>query len=294
MPGLTDLSPFVLLVVAAILFAAGITKGIIGIGLPTVAIPLLSTVMPLPTAVAALAIPVLVTNLTQAFGTERIGAVFRVLWPILAGTAGGIVIGVHLLTSLSPDTLKPVIGTVLIGVAVSMLLAPKLHCPDRFATIVSPIAGIGSGILGGLAGQSVPIVSLYLLSRGITGNRFLQLLDVSHLCLDRADVGARQCGRHRLGWRHDLHCLLHTDSVWDVGWPAGSHRHSGSTLPETRARRGRPGWSQYGPPSPVRGVLGARLTRCELCAPVGGEVDLSLPARRPSRVALTGQARSCK
>jgi uncharacterized membrane protein YfcA len=174
MTDLMDLSPFGFIVIAAILFAAGMTKGVIGIGLPTVAIPLLSIVMPLPTAVAALAIPVLITNLAQVFGADRLGSVFRALWPILAGTAGGIVIGVHLLTSLSPDTLKPVIGVALIGVAMSMFLAPRLHCPDRFATVAGPIAGIGSGILGGLAGQSAPIMSLYLLSRGITGNRFVQ------------------------------------------------------------------------------------------------------------------------
>jgi uncharacterized protein len=199
MTGLTDLSPFVLLVVTAILFAAGITKGMIGIGLPTVAIPLLSLVMPLPTAVAALAIPVFVTNLTQAFGAERLGVVFRVLWPILAGTAGGIVVGVHLLTSLSPDTLKPLIGAVLIGIAVLMLLAPKLHCPDRFATVASPIAGIGSGILGGLAGQSAPVVSLYFLSRGITGNRFVQYCSI-YLIFASIGLTLALGGAGAIGW----------------------------------------------------------------------------------------------
>jgi uncharacterized membrane protein YfcA len=174
MTGLIELSPFALIAIAAILFAAGVTKGVVGIGLPTVAIPLLSILMPLPAAVAALAIPVLITNLTQACGTDRIGTVLRVLLPILAGTGGGILIGVHLLTHLGPDTLKPVIGAVLIGVALSMFLAPRLQCPDRFAMIASPIAGLGSGILGGLAGQSAPIMSLYLLSRGITGDRFVQ------------------------------------------------------------------------------------------------------------------------
>jgi uncharacterized membrane protein YfcA len=90
------------------------------------------------------------------------------------GTAGGIAIGVHLLTHLSPDVLKPVIGVALIAVALVMFLSPKVHCPDRFVTLASPIAGVGSGIMGGLAGQSAPIMSLYLLSRGITGTRFVQ------------------------------------------------------------------------------------------------------------------------
>src|SRR5262249_56039317 len=96
MTGLIDLSPFGLIVIAAILFVAGTTKGMIGIGLPTVAIPLLSIVLPLPTAVAALAIPVLITNLAQAFGADRIGAAFRVLWPILAGPAAPTMIRVPL------------------------------------------------------------------------------------------------------------------------------------------------------------------------------------------------------
>jgi uncharacterized membrane protein YfcA len=199
MTGLIDLSPFGLLAIAAILFTAGTTKGLIGVGMPTVAIPLLSIVMPLPTAVTALAIPVLVTNLTQAFGNERIGSVLRSLWPIMAGTAVGIVIGVHLLTHLSPDTLKPVIGLALIGVAVSMLLAPKLRCPDRFVTIASPITGVGSGILGGLAGQSAPVVSLYLLSRGITGDRFVQYCS-TYLIFASTALALALGGAGAIGW----------------------------------------------------------------------------------------------
>jgi uncharacterized membrane protein YfcA len=174
MTGLIELPLFGVLAITPILFAAGLTKGVIGVGMPTVAVPLLCIVMPLPSAVAALAIPVLITNLTQAVGPDRVGVVLQTLWPIMAGTVGGMIIGVRLLTSLSPNILKPVVGAALIGVAVSMLVAPKLHCPERLAPIASPIAGIGSGILGGLAGQSAPILSLYLLSRGITGNRFVQ------------------------------------------------------------------------------------------------------------------------
>ncbi|MGA8402090.1 MAG: sulfite exporter TauE/SafE family protein [Stellaceae bacterium] len=146
--------------------------------MPTVAVPLLSLLLPLPTAVAAVVLPVFITNLSQVFGTDRISVVLRVLWPILAGTVGGVLIGVHLLTGLSPDVLKPIAGVALIVLALLMLLAPKLSCPDRYAPIASPLAGVGSGILGGLAGQSAPVMCLYLLSRGINGNRFVQYLSL--------------------------------------------------------------------------------------------------------------------
>src|SRR5690242_13748674 len=135
---LVQLSPFELLAITAILFAAGTTKGIIGIGLPIVAVPLLSMVVPLPTAVAAPAIPLLVTNLSQAATGDPIPVVLKGLWPILAGTFAGIVAGVYLLTGLSPDLLKPVVGVALIGVAALMLLAPKLVCPDHVAPFAGP------------------------------------------------------------------------------------------------------------------------------------------------------------
>ncbi len=82
--------------------------------------------------------------------------------------------GYQQLTGLSPEILKPVVGTVLIAVAALMLLAPKVNCPDRFAPLAGPLVGVGGGMLGGLAGQPGPIVFLYLLSCGVSGGRFVQ------------------------------------------------------------------------------------------------------------------------
>jgi len=171
---LIDLPLFGIMLLAGILFAAGMTKGVIGIGLPIVAVPLLSLVVPLPTAVAIVAIPLLLTNLAQAYAGDPIPVALKALWPVLAGTAAGLIGGVYLLTSLSPDILKAVVGTALIGVAALMLLAPKLNCPDRLAPVAGPLVGVGGGSLGGLAGQPGPIVFLYLLSRGLNGSRFVQ------------------------------------------------------------------------------------------------------------------------
>jgi uncharacterized membrane protein YfcA len=46
MTSLIDLPAIGILVIVAILFAAGMTKGVVGVGLPTVAIPLLSIMIP--------------------------------------------------------------------------------------------------------------------------------------------------------------------------------------------------------------------------------------------------------
>ena len=62
---------------------AGFVKGVIGLGLPTVAVGLLGLVMLPAEAAALLVVPSLVTNLWQLFAGPRFGALARRLWPML-------------------------------------------------------------------------------------------------------------------------------------------------------------------------------------------------------------------
>ena len=50
---------------------AGTVKGTLGIGLPLVAVPLLATVLDLPTAIALMVVPVLTSNFIQALQGKR-------------------------------------------------------------------------------------------------------------------------------------------------------------------------------------------------------------------------------
>ena len=62
---------------AAIAFAfalAGVVKGIVGLGLPTVAMGLLVVFMPPPQAAAVLVVPSLVTNIWQLAAGPRFAA----------------------------------------------------------------------------------------------------------------------------------------------------------------------------------------------------------------------------
>src|SRR4051812_13182558 len=53
-------------VISCIFFAAGAVKGVLGMGLPTVAMGMLGLVMPVAQAATLLAVPSLVTNVWQA------------------------------------------------------------------------------------------------------------------------------------------------------------------------------------------------------------------------------------
>ena len=75
-----------------IFIAAGLVKGITGMGLPTVAMGLLSILLPLPVAAALLVIPSLVTNVWQLFSGPSLIGILRRLWLmmlfIMLGTIG--------------------------------------------------------------------------------------------------------------------------------------------------------------------------------------------------------------
>ena len=63
------------------LFLGGLLKGVVGLGLPLVAMPLLSFAVPLKTAVALVLVPIFVTNTAQSFQDGLFKPTIRRFWP---------------------------------------------------------------------------------------------------------------------------------------------------------------------------------------------------------------------
>ena len=171
---LIHLHTSVIAAVIVMLVMAGVTKGLIGIGMPIIAVPLLNLVVDLPTTVAILSIPLVISNIPQALEGDKIGVVVRRLLPVFWGLAVGVVIGVHLLASVSVQLLKPIVGGILIVVVVLMLLSPHLIVRRQHEKYLGPIVGTIGGILGGLAALPGPFAFVYILALGLSKDRFVQ------------------------------------------------------------------------------------------------------------------------
>ena len=91
------LDPLLLFIAAAFLLA-GFVKGVIGLGLPTVSMGLLSLVMAPAKAASLLIVPSFVTNVWQLAAGPSFGRLARRLWPMLAGVVVGTLAGTGLLT----------------------------------------------------------------------------------------------------------------------------------------------------------------------------------------------------
>lgn len=144
------------------LFAGGFVKGIVGIGLPLVSMPLLTFGFPLKTSVALMVAPMVTTNLFQAFQGGMFPVALRRFWPLLLTLLVCVAGSTKLLVVLPQQALYVVIGLAVIVIPSLAHLFPKLRVPPAAEPWTGPLAGIVSGFLGGISGFYGPLLIVYL------------------------------------------------------------------------------------------------------------------------------------
>jgi len=169
---LANASAWLVAGLAASLVVAGLVKGMIGVGMPIVAFPLISAFVDVRATVMLLAVPLILTNVPQALEGGNTIQCFVGLIPVLLGMAPGILLGIAILLHVSASLAKLISGLVVISVAVLMIAAPKFHIKGQACRPVGAIAGFFGGIMGGIAAMSGPLVFTFLLAKGLTGRAF--------------------------------------------------------------------------------------------------------------------------
>ena len=119
--------PTIIAAVACSLILAGLLKGIIGVGMPVVALPLLSLFIDIKSAVMLLSMPLIFSNLPQALEGGKTGQCLMQLMPVILGMIPGLFVGVRVLLALDANVADIIAGLVLMGVGGITLLAPKLQ-----------------------------------------------------------------------------------------------------------------------------------------------------------------------
>ena len=154
------------------LIVAGLLKGTIGVGMPVVALPLLSLFIDIKSVAMLLSMPLIVSNVPQALEGGKTGRCLMQLMPVFLGMIPGLVLGVQLLLALDANVAKIIAGLVLMGVGGVTLLAPKLQLQSRLVLPTGITFGFFGGILGGTAAMSGPLVFIFLLAKGLSGREF--------------------------------------------------------------------------------------------------------------------------
>ncbi|MGQ7791332.1 sulfite exporter TauE/SafE family protein [Faunimonas sp. B44] len=170
---------FVLAAVTTTFFVAGLVKGVTGMGLPTVAMGVLGTLISPVTAAALLIVPSFVTNVWQLVSGPSFGQLAGRLWPMMLATAVGTVGGARLLANGDTQVTTYALGVALVVYAAYTLLVRQLLVPQGYERWLSPVIGLTTGVVTGGTGVFVIPAVPYLQALGLEKNDLVQALGLS-------------------------------------------------------------------------------------------------------------------
>jgi uncharacterized protein len=168
-----------LILVCLVFVLAGFAKGIIGLGLPTIAMGLLAVVLAPAEAAALLILPSLVTNVWQMLDGPHLGRLLRRLWPLNVGVCLGTWLGAALLAGIGGRHGGLALGLALIAYAISGLAALRLIVPRTAEPVLGPITGALTGGITAATGVFVIPAVPYLQAIGLHKDELVQALGLS-------------------------------------------------------------------------------------------------------------------
>lgn len=166
------------LIVAAVFFLAGSVKGVVGLGLPTIALGFLTATIGLHPAMALILIPSFATNLLQACTGGHGKAIISRTWPFLTMATVMIGLGSFGLNHFSTQFLSSLLGIVIMLYAAIGLRGREFNIHLSWEWWAGPTFGTANGILTGLTGSSVVPGAFYLQSIGLSRDELIQALGI--------------------------------------------------------------------------------------------------------------------
>ncbi len=190
---------WLIVTVTAIFLFGGLVKGLLGVGLPLVTIPLLALTMPAPKAIALLSAPVLASNLWQAVEGGHTRAAIARFAPLIVPMMLTTVFTVWLTLGMQPGTLNALIAcTVLLAVTL-IAWQPQLSVDRRRERQWSVGVGLMSGALGGVSAAMGPLLITYLVALRLPREAFVGSISVLNL-LGSLPLYVSLCWLGVLGW----------------------------------------------------------------------------------------------
>ena len=165
--------------IAAVFLLAGGIKGVLGLGLPTVGMGLLSIVMTPVQAAAVLVIPSLVTNIWQVASGPALLSLLRRFAVMIVATVIGTFSTVEFLTGSSQSTVSGALGAVLAAYGIYGLVGRRLEIRPRSERWLSPLVGFVTGMLNGATGVFVIPGAPYLASLRLDKEELVQILGIN-------------------------------------------------------------------------------------------------------------------
>lgn len=170
----TAATPWWIAVPIAAFFVGGFIKGVFGIGVGLIAVAATSFVLKPSAAIALIALPMVVTNIRQAFPRGRRIGDYLIYWRLIVTMTAIIFVSAFLVAQTSSVVLGVVVGSMAIAFALFNLGVRFRPVPEQWDSTAQWIAGIAAGVSGGFSGlATIPVVA-YLQACRVERDWFVQ------------------------------------------------------------------------------------------------------------------------
>ena len=167
-----------LILVGLTFLLAGSIKGVIGLGLPTVSLSVLTATLGLHPAMALLIIPSFVTNFWQGVGGGHAREILGRIWPLLVFATVTVWIGAKALARVDVSLLSALLGILIAIYSIVNLIHPNVTIPPRWEKLVGSEVGTVNGVLTGMTGSFVFPSVLYLQAIRLPRDVFVQAMGI--------------------------------------------------------------------------------------------------------------------
>ncbi len=186
------------------LLLSGVVKGILSIGLPLVGMPLLTLAVDVPTAIAILMIPLVLSNLIQAIEGRGTAAMLKRFWPLIIGVIGGTFVGTALFAALDRHVLLLIVGALAIVMSSFSILQPHVTVTPAIERWLGPPLGFVSGVIGGMSTLFGPLLAVYVVGLKMDRDDFVKAISILYLiaavCLTIGGTAQGTAGARELTW----------------------------------------------------------------------------------------------
>jgi uncharacterized membrane protein YfcA len=201
---MADLSFEWALLAALMLAVGGLVKGVLGVGLPLVAVPLLSLLLPTPMSIGLLVVPVLLSNLIQAIQGGRLPFALKRFWPLILAQFVATLLAVYFSQAWSSRAVNTFMAVTVILAVLTMWFQPRGDIPARHQIWLGPLMGAMSGALGGVSSLSGPMIITYLMALRLEREAFVGSISIIYLMgslpMYSAMLWWGRFGWHEVGW----------------------------------------------------------------------------------------------
>lgn len=165
--------------VAFVFLLAGLVKGVVGLGLPTVAIAVLAQLMPPAAAAGLLIVPSLLTNVWQARPFAKLGGLLRRIGPMQLGVLVGTLATAWALGAPAGNWARVGLGVALLLYAGWGLVGARFVIAPDTERWLGPVTGLLTGAITAATGVFVMPAVPYLQSLGLQRPDLVQAMGVS-------------------------------------------------------------------------------------------------------------------